>query len=332
MKTDTVNATRREISWPLDDTTIDATLVRPTNPGPFPGVVMAAGSGPTDRDWNSPLLPGANGSASLLADALAMAGFASLRYDKRASGPRAMANVPLLAGKISMESHRQEFEGAVRILAEQQDIDSSHIFALANSEGTLHALNYQNLSPPVPLAGLVLIGPPGRTVAEVARAQIAALVATMPDGASLMALYDDAISDFVAGSSVSPDPGLPEVAQSLIRGLAAPINQPFSRELWTTSAADLLRKINVPILAVIGKKDVQVDWQADGALLQNASRTMNNVSFFFPENADHVLKYEPRQRGELTGADAVGYNAADRHLDPGALGFVLEWLTARTKP
>ena len=49
---------RSDVTWPLDETTIDGTLVRPSGSGPFPAVVMVAGSGPTDRDWNSPLLPG----------------------------------------------------------------------------------------------------------------------------------------------------------------------------------------------------------------------------------------------------------------------------------
>src|SRR6478735_8969364 len=78
-----------EITWPLDETTMYSTLVRPSGAGPFPAVVMVAGSGPTDRDWNSPLLPGSHGSARLIAETLAQAGFASLRYDKRASGPHA---------------------------------------------------------------------------------------------------------------------------------------------------------------------------------------------------------------------------------------------------
>ena len=76
-----------DVTWRLDTTTVYGTVVRPAGPGPFPAVVMVAGSGPTDRDWNSPLLPGSNGSARLLAEALARAGIASLRYDKRASGP-----------------------------------------------------------------------------------------------------------------------------------------------------------------------------------------------------------------------------------------------------
>src|ERR1700693_2281693 len=123
-----------EISWVLDSTTVYGTLVRPVGPGPFPAVVMVAGSGPTDRDWNSPLLPGSNGSARLLAEALAQAGIASLRYDKRAAGPHARENMHVLIGKMSMQSHVDELAGAVRTLARQASIRDGRIFALANSE------------------------------------------------------------------------------------------------------------------------------------------------------------------------------------------------------
>src|SRR5436309_5035315 len=108
-----------EVNWPLGATTVYGTLVRPVGPGPFPAVVMVAGSGPTDRDWNSPLLPGSNGSARLIAEALARAGIASLRYDKRASGPHARATMPALIGKISMQSHGDELAGAAHTMASQ---------------------------------------------------------------------------------------------------------------------------------------------------------------------------------------------------------------------
>ena len=58
------------VSWPVDGIAIEATLTRPRGDGPFPAVIMVAGSGPTDRNWDTPLLPGANGSAALLASAL----------------------------------------------------------------------------------------------------------------------------------------------------------------------------------------------------------------------------------------------------------------------
>src|SRR5512135_310615 len=113
-----------EVSWSLDSTTVYGTLVRPSGPGPFPGVVMVAGSGPTDRDWNSPLLPGTNGSAGLLAQELARVGIASLRYDKRASGPHVQETMPALVGKMSMQSHLDELAAAVRVLADQPAVDA----------------------------------------------------------------------------------------------------------------------------------------------------------------------------------------------------------------
>lgn len=179
-----------EVNWQLDSTTVYGTLVRPAGTGPFPAVVMVAGSGPTDRDWNSPLLPGSNGSARLLAEALAQAGIASIRYDKRASGPHARENMAALIGKMSMQSHVDELSGAVRTMAQQDFVRDDRIFALTNSEGALHALNYQVQRPVMLFAGLVLTAPPGRPVGTVARSQLAAQVASVPNGDALLALYD----------------------------------------------------------------------------------------------------------------------------------------------
>lgn len=320
-----------EVKWPLDSTTVYGTLVRPSGPGPFPAVVMVAGSGPTDRDWNSPLLPGTNGSARLIAEELAQAGFASLRYDKRVSGPHARENVPLLIGKLTMQSHVDELAGAARTLASQPYVRSDRIFALANSEGTLHALNYQVHSPAIPLAGLVLIGPPGRSVGAVAHSQLAAQAAGIPNGEALLALYDAAIARFLAGEPVAPDPALPEGVQMLLKGLESPVNLPFARELWMADASPLLSQVNVPVLVVIGKKDIQVDWQADGEPLQRAAAGHANVTFLFPENANHVLKQELRPRSELVAPEVTqSYNGPDTRLDPQAMTGILEWLAAHT--
>lgn len=318
-----------DVSWQLDATTVDGTLVRPVGPGPFPAVVMVAGSGPTDRDWNSPLLPGTNGSARLLAEALARAGFASLRYDKRGVGPHARENLQALMGKVSLQSHVTELAGAVRTLAGQGYIRRDRIFALANSEGTLHALNYQVQSPAFPLAGLVLIGPPGRVVGTVARSQLAAQAAGVPNGEALLALYDTAIARFLAGEPIAPDPALPQGVQALLQSLATPVNLPFARELWTADAANLLGHADVPVLVIIGKKDIQVDWQADGEPLQRAAAGHDEVTFLFPENANHVLKQELRPRSELVPAEVTAsYNGPDTRLDPQALARIVDWLAA----
>ena len=323
------NAESREVDWQLDSTTVYGTLVRPTGSGPFPAVVMVAGSGPTDRDWNSPLLPGSNGSARLLAEALAQAGIASLRYDKRASGPHVRENMAVLIGKMSMQSHVDELTGAVSTISQQDFIRGDRIFALTNSEGALHALHYQVQRPAQLFAGLVLTAPPGRPVGTVAHSQIAAQAAGIPNGDALLSLYDAAIVRFLAGEPIAPDPSLPEGIQMLLKSLETPANLPFARELWTADAAPLLRQVDVPVLVIIGKKDLQVDWQADGEKLLHAAAGREEVTFFFPENANHVLKQELRPRSELVPAEvAQSYNGPDTRLDPQALASILEWLTA----
>jgi hypothetical protein len=318
-----------EVNWQLGSTAVYGTLVRPSGPGPFPAVVMVAGSGPTDRDWNSPLLPGSNGSARLIAEALARAGIASLRYDKRGTGPHARENMQALIGKVSMQSFADELAGAVRTMANQAYIRSDRIFALANSEGTLHALNYQLHSPAIPFAGLVLTGPPGRAVGTVARSQLAAQAARVPNGDALLALYDAAIVRFLKGVPTAPDPLLPEGVQMLLKSLETPANLPFARELWMADAAPLLRQVDVPVLVIIGKKDIQIDWQTDGELLKLAAAGHEEVTFLFPENANHVLKQELRPREDVVPAESAGsYNGPDTRLDPQTLASMLEWLAA----
>jgi alpha-beta hydrolase superfamily lysophospholipase len=290
---------------------------------------MVAGSGPTDRDWNSPLLPGSNGSARLLAEALARAGIASLRYDKRASGPRARENVQALMGTLSMQSHLDELAGAVRTMASQGYVRDGRIFALTNSEGALHALHYQLGRPAIPFAGLVLTAPPVRPVGAVGRSQVAAQLSGLPQGDEMMAAYDAAIARFMAGEPVAPDPVLPQGVQMLLQSLATPANLPFARELWTADAAALLSQVDVPVLVIIGKRDIQVDWQADGELLQRAAAGHGDVTFLFPEYANHVLKYEPRPRaGLVPAAIAESYNGPDTRLDPEVGAGIVAWLAA----
>jgi pimeloyl-ACP methyl ester carboxylesterase len=322
-----------EVSWPLDDTVVYGTVALPPGPGPFPAVVMVAGSGPTDRDWNSPMIPGDNGSARLLAAALAARGFASIRYDKRAAGPRAAETLERLVGKISIQSHLDELTGAAHAIAGQGSVDAGRLFALANSEGALHALNYQIRDPAIPFAGLVLASPPGRPMGAVARAQIAAQLNAIPQAAPnvarIMAAYDAAIERFVAGLPIQSNPALPPSMQAVLESLASPINLPFARELWTADVAALLARVRIPVLVVIGKKDIQVSWQADGGRLREMA-SGSNVTFLFPEHANHVLKHEPTPLAELTPATALErYSGPASELDPEALSGILAWLEAR---
>jgi alpha-beta hydrolase superfamily lysophospholipase len=144
----------------------------------------------------------------------------------------------------------------------------------------------------------------------------------------LLALYDAAIARFLKGEPIASDPALPKGVQMLLQSLETPANLPLARELWMANAAPLLKQMDIPVLVIIGKKDVQVDWQADGEPLKLAAAGQEEVTFLFPENANHVLKEELRPRSELVLAEMEGYNGPDTCLDQEALASIREWLAA----
>jgi pimeloyl-ACP methyl ester carboxylesterase len=315
-----------DVSWPLGETTVDATVAAPGRAGRFPALVLVAGSGPTDRNWESPLLPGPNGSGRLIAEQLASAGYVTIRYDKRASGPRAQQNLALLSGKISLESHFDELKGAVSHLLSRADVDRERLFALTSSEGAMHVLYYQTHAGVVPFAGMVLTGAPGRALCDITNFQVESQLNVLPDGADLIAGYHALLRRFENGEPFVADPKLPDFVNNLAAALSAPINQPFTREFWSFKPAEFMRRIDVPVLVVTGKKDIQTDWKLDGTVLEEASQGRSNVTFYYPENANHVLKHEPRPREELTAATAIEvYNSPDAHLDLETLATILEW-------
>jgi dienelactone hydrolase len=307
---------------------MEGTVVRPDGAGPFPAVVLVAGSGPTDRDWCSPLLGGTNGSGRLFAEAFAGAGIASLRYDKRASGPRAAENVPRLIGKMSMQSHLDELVAAVRVLASQDFVDPSRIVGLGNSEGTLHVLHYATTGQEPPFVGVVLAAPPGRPIGDVLLSQLALQSAQLPGGTDLMPKVEQAAARYAIGQPMDPDPALPESVRMVLASFESPVNLPFARELWVRSACDLLPLLRIPALVLIGGKDVQIDARADGDPLRRAADGMDDVTFAFPPDANHVFKHDARTPDEVAASPGNGYNDPDAQLEPESLDTILDWLRA----
>jgi dienelactone hydrolase len=317
-------ATSDEVGWELDGIAMSGTVVRPDGDGPFPAVVTVAGSGPTDRDWCCPLLPGTNESARLLAEAFAAAGIASIRYDKRVSGPHMMDNARQLVGKLSMASHLDELVAAVDVLAARDFVDKSRIVALGNSEGTLHVLHYAASEQPVPLTGLVLAAPPGRPVGDVLLTQPALQAAQIPGGDALLPLVRAAVDRYRSGQPMELDPSLPEDVKLVLTSFEAPANLPLARELFVTDASRSLAEVKIPTLVLIGGKDLQIDVHQDGDPLRAVAGS--NVTFAFPPYANHVLKHETRTTAEVVATPGNGYNAPDAKLDPEALDTVLAWL------
>ena len=317
----------QEVSWTVDGIPAYGTLTEPNDADSCPAVVFVAGSGPTDRNWCSPLLPGNNGSAKLLAEMLASQGFVNLRYDKIASGPHALENMPKLIGKISMQSHVKELTGAVDTLMAQKTVNKDKLFVLTNSEGAIHAVNYQLETKANRFKGLLLTGAPGRAIGDVARSQIFSQTRQLPNAQNIMKHYDCAVSEFREGKPIVLDVSLPDTIKMMLQSLQSPVNLPFSRELWTYSLPEHVAKITEPILVLIGKKDIQIDWQLDAKPLEAAKVCCNNATFAYPENANHVLKHEEKPRERLVAAEVIlRYNAKDAVLDQEALKTILSWL------
>ena len=146
----------------------------------------------------------------------------------------------------------------------------------------------------------------------------------------MLASYDAAMADFAADRPVNVDSSLPEALRNVILGVTYPGNQPFARELWITDPLSLLAAVSAPVLIVIGKKDVQVDWQADGGLFASLAQHRDNITLVHPENATHVLKYEPRAKSELTPAAVIAsYSASDTVLDAETVETITSWLKAQ---
>jgi uncharacterized protein len=322
----------REVIWNVLDIPVYGTITAPENTETRGTVVFVAGSGPTDRDWCSPLLPGTNGSARLLAEALANQGFITLRYDKLASGPHVRENFFAFSGKLSMQTHCDELAGAVETIVSEKNVDKNNLFVLANSEGTIHAINYQLQAKINRFRGLVLTGAPGRSIGEVGRGQIASQVKSLPDAETIMKQYDEAIAAFIAGKQMVIDPSLPEGMRQLLHSLESPVNLPFARELWAYNLPEHIAKVNEPVLVVIGKKDIQIDWQADGKALENATAKNPAVTFAYPEHANHVLKHEEASRDKLTAPYVTEhYNAPDAELDDEATNTIIAWLKQQSR-
>lgn len=220
----------KDVSWIVDEIPVEGTLLTPESGSMHPGVVMVAGSGPTDRDWCSPLLPGTNGSGKLLGEILSKNGFTTIRYDKRASGPNIRKYISRLIGKIDMRGHLEELSGAVSTLIENGHTLNNRVYALTNSEGGIHALNYQLEGEGQKFRGFVLTGFPGRSIGQVARQQLLTQLGGTERSDELIRLYDEAVDDFLSGKPVTNTDKLPDVMKQLLASLTNPANLPFSRE------------------------------------------------------------------------------------------------------
>ena len=109
------------------------TVELPAAKQPVPVALIIAGSGPTDRNGNTPALPGSNNSLKMLADGLAARGIASLRYDKR--GIAASRAAMTTEADLRFNNFIEDAEAWIKQL--RADKRFSTITVIGHSEGSL---------------------------------------------------------------------------------------------------------------------------------------------------------------------------------------------------
>ncbi len=248
--------------------TLSGTLVVPGNPGRVPVALIIAGSGPTDRDGNSAMLPGKNDAYRLLAEGLKAQGIASLRYDKRGIGASAAAGGP----EEDLRFGTLVEDAALWIARLRNDFRFTTITVIGHSEGSLIGMLAARAAR---ADAFVSIAGPGRPAGDVIRTQLRAQL----KDAALLQVSESILTSLEAGRTV---PQVPPPLAALFR----PSVQPYLISWLTYSPADELARLTVPRLIVQGTTDLQVP-VSDAQALKAAAP---DAELRIIEGMNHVMK------------------------------------------
>ncbi len=292
-----------------DGTSLAGTLSLPAGPGPHPAVLLLHGSGPLDREGNTPRLPLNLGRP--LADALAAAGVAALRYDRRGAG-----STPGAWEESGFTDNRRDASAALRALAAHPDIRPDAVGVVGHSEGALHAMT---LAARQEVAAVVLLAGFAREGEAAFRWQAASVFGGMPAPVRLLRRPLGALGERVLARVKRTRTDVARIA-----GLR--VNARWMREMLVHDTRDDLAAVPaaVPVLAVTGDKDVQVppaDLDEIRRLVPGGHTEIHRV----PE-LTHVLR---RDTGRPT---LRSYRRLLREpVDPELLALVATWLQARLR-
>jgi len=263
----------------LSFTGLSGTLTVPaTGAGPWPTVLLLTGSGPLDRDSNHKKMR--FGVTAQLAAALAEAGVASFRYDKRGVGASAgdwRAN--------GLWDNVDDAAAAIAMLRERPEVDEARLVVAGHSEGAVQAVALGARDRTV--AGLVLLSAAARSGEEVLRWQAGAILPTLPRPVRLLlrALRVDLVQRVTKNHAK-----LKATTADVSRLGLAKYNAKWFREFMAYNPADDLAKVEVPILAITGSKDLQVD-PADLAVI--AGTAAGPVETHLVPDLTHSLRRQP---------------------------------------
>jgi hypothetical protein len=261
------------------DGPLSGTLTLPAGGAPLaagvPVLLIVPGSGPTDRDGNSPL--GIRAAPyRLLAEALARRGYPSLRIDKRGLfGSRGAVADP---NAVTIAAYGDDLVAWTKGLCDRLPAPDGgrRVLPVGHSEGGLVALAAMARLPQA--CGLILIASIGRPLDQVIGDQLRA----NPANAPFLEEAEAALAALRRGERVD---GTAMTAE--LRPLFAPEVQGFLIDAMSHEPTKLAAQVKVPILVVQGTHDLQVS-VADATRLAEVAP---DATLSLLPQVNHVLKH-----------------------------------------
>ena len=233
-------------------------------------VLIIAGSGPTDRNGNNPMMT--NNSLKMLAKELQKNGIASVRYDKRGIGES--KNSGLQEIDLRFEDYVQDVEGWIKLLKE--DDRFSNIIVLGHSEGSLIGMIASHKQKPKKFISIAGIGIPA---GDIIRKQLKGQPQFVLDESLKI------IEKLENGETV-------ENVSQMLYSLFRPSVQPYIISWFKYDPQKEIAKLDIPILIVQGTTDIQVSVSdADKLALANKKSQKQII-----EGMNHILKESQADR------------------------------------
>ena len=315
-----VSTRRLTMSRPNDEAVrIDAngfslagTLSKPDGvSGPLPAVVLISGSGPTDRDETVAGIP----IFGQIADALANAGFAVLRYDKRGVGQS--------GGRVeaaTMADYAEDARTAVRMLSDRKDIDRRRIVLVGHSEGGSLAMLVATKEKRV--AGIALLATIGTTGADLNMYQVSHAfdranrpAAERQTTLDLQRRIQDAVLTGKGWETIQVPPAVRRQAET-----------PWFQSYLAFDPAKIMKDVEQPILIVQGALDTQVPLDHADKLeaLARARKKNGGVEVVKVAGVNHLLV--PAKTGEVDEYGRLG----NVSVSPEVTNALAAWLKRTT--
>jgi uncharacterized protein len=236
--------------------------------------LIISGSGPTDRDGNSRLLPGKNNSLKMLAEGLAGQGIASLRYDKRGIGESKTAG--LKEEDVRFETY---IDDAVRLGQYlRKDNRLRALVIIGHSEGSLIGMLAARK---LPADGYISIAGAGRPGGQIILLQLRSQAIPL----DLMKQVETIVSALEQGRTVD---SVPAGFGALFRQSV----QPYLISWFRYDPAKEIAQLTIPVLILQGTTDIQAS-VSESHLLAGANPKAKLVVI---EGMNHILKEVPEGR------------------------------------